>query len=149
VQREKDEREVLEELLHDPGSQEGMETGEELSFLRSGYQKRHLSRLRRGRYAIADHIDLHGMNVETARKVLREFISHSLDAGHGCVRVVHGKGLRSKGGPKLKEMANHVLRRHPSVIAFSSARPVDGGTGAVLLLLRDRKPATSVRLPVT
>lgn len=142
VQRDKDERQVLKELLDDPGAEEGLETGEELSFLRSGYQKKYLSRLRRGRYAVTDHLDLHHMNVDTARQALLEFLAHSIRSNHGCVRVVHGKGLRSKGEPKLKQMANHVLRRHRAVVAFSSCRPADGGTGAVLVLLRDRPTVT-------
>lgn len=137
-QRERDERQVLTELLDDSVAEEGLETGEELKFLRTGFQRRYLTRLTRGHYAINDHVDLHHMNVDTARKVLLDFIEHSVAAGHGCVRVVHGKGLRSRSRPRLKEMTNHVLRRHPAVIAFASCRPVDGGTGAVTILLRDR-----------
>lgn len=137
-QRERDERAVLDELLVMQDYEEGLETGEELRFLRPGYQKRYLQRLQRGRYSIRDHLDLHHMNVETARRALLEFIDRSVCAGYGCVRVVHGKGLRSRGRPRLKEMADHVLRRHPAVIAFSSCRPVDGGTGAVVILMRNR-----------
>jgi len=135
-QRERDERAVLGELLEEPGIEEGLETGEDLRYLRPGYQKRHLVRLQRGRFSIQDHLDLHHMNVETARRVLLEFIASSVRAGHCCVRVVHGKGLRSRTRPKLKEMTNHVLRRHSAVIAFASCRPVDGGTGAVAVLLK-------------
>jgi DNA-nicking Smr family endonuclease len=135
-QREQDERAVRRELLAEPPFEEGLETGEELLFLRPGYQRRYLVRLQRGRYSIQDQIDLHHMNVETARGVLLEFIEHNARSGLGCVRVVHGKGLRSRGRPWLKEMANHVLRRHPAVVAFASCRPVDGGTGAVAVLLR-------------
>lgn len=135
-QRELDERRVLDELLDDPGPVPGLETGEELRFLRPGYQQRYLRRLMRGQYALADHLDLHHMTVDTARQVLLEFIAASIGRGHGCVRVVHGKGLRSKKGPRIKQMVNRLLRRHPAVIAFSSCRPVDGGTGAVAVLLK-------------
>jgi DNA-nicking Smr family endonuclease len=140
-QREADERAVLEELLQDPGPEEGLETGEELLFLRSGYQKRYLNRLRRGHYAISDDLDLHGMNEASAMLVLREFISAAVASGQGCVRVVHGKGLRSRGLPKLKLMTARLLRRHPAVIAYASCRPVDGGTGAVSVLLKTRPAA--------
>ena len=56
-----------------------------------------------------------------------------------CVRIVHGKGLRSRpGGPVLKGLADLVLRRHGDVLAFASARPSQGGTGAVVVLLKPR-----------
>jgi DNA-nicking Smr family endonuclease len=58
--------------------------------------------------------------------------------GLGCIRVVHGKGLRSRTIPKLKLMTNRLLRRHPAVVAFASCRPADGGTGAVVVLLKSR-----------
>lgn len=137
-QRERDERAVLGELLDDPGPEEGLETGEELAFLRPGFQKRYLSRLRRGHYAVRDHLDLHNMNEATANRVLHVFLDEAARLGLGCVRVVHGKGLRSRSRPKLKAMANRLLRRHPAVIAFASCQPADGGTGAVVVLLRTR-----------
>jgi DNA-nicking Smr family endonuclease len=55
------------------------------------------------------------------------------------VRIVHGKGWRSgPGGPVLKGLTDHLLRRRADVLAFASARPADGGTGAVLVLLKTR-----------
>jgi len=138
LQRERDERAVLQELLDDPGPLDGLETGEELQFLRPGYQKRYLTRLRRGHYAIGDHMDLHGFNEAAAGQALHAFIDNAVRHGLGCVRVVHGKGLRSRSQPKLKAMSNRLLRRHPAVIAFASCRPADGGTGAVVVLLKSK-----------
>ncbi|MEJ2534317.1 MAG: Smr/MutS family protein [Gammaproteobacteria bacterium] len=138
LQRERDERAVLDELLLPPPPEHGMETGEELLFLRPGYQHRYLRRLRRGTYSVADELDLHGMNEQVAGEALKSFISECAQRGLGCVKVIHGKGLRSRGQPKLKRLASRLLRRHPAVIAFSSCRPVDGGTGAVAGLLRRR-----------
>jgi len=138
-QREIDDREVLKELLSDaPGDGHELETGEELLFLRPGYQPRLLRRLRRGHYSLTDSIDLHHMDVATARTVLLDFIEQSLRQKRSCIRVVHGKGLRSRDLPRLKLMTNRVLRRHPRVIAFASCRPVDGGTGATAVLLSAR-----------
>lgn len=138
-QREADEAAVLTELLDDPGPVEGLETGEELAFLRNGYQKRYLSRLRRGHYAVGDRIDLHGMNESAAGSVLLSFVDEALNRGLGCVKVVHGKGLRSRGRPKLKTLTARLLRRHPAVVAYASCRPSQGGTGAVLVLLARRR----------
>jgi len=135
VQREKDDLAALKELLDRPVEATELETGEELLYLRPGYQKRILRRLRRGHFSTTDTIDLHHMDVESAKKVLLDFIELSLGRRHGCVRVIHGKGLRSRDLPRLKIMTNRVLRKHPRVIAFASCRPVDGGSGATDVLL--------------
>jgi DNA-nicking Smr family endonuclease len=140
LQQELDDREVLRELLTH-GDVEEHETGEELLYLKHGYQPSLLRRLRRGHYSIADTIDLHHMDVATARQVLLDFIERSLRGHRSCVRVVHGKGLRSRNLPKLKLMTGRELRRHPRVIAFASCRPVDGGTGATTVLLSARPGA--------
>ena len=129
LQQKKDDQAVLRDLLELSDLSTELETGEELLFLRSGYQKRILTRLRRGQYSSSDVIDLHHMNVETARKVLLDFLDQALDHGLSSVRVIHGKGLRSKNRPLIKIMTNQVLRKLPWVVAFASCRPVDGGTG--------------------
>ncbi|MDX1460350.1 MAG: Smr/MutS family protein [Xanthomonadales bacterium] len=139
-----DEQAVVAELLSAPLDPAEIESGEELVFLRPGYQKRYLRRLRRGQYSIEDSIDLHTMNESAASASIVSFVESSVGRGHGCIRIVHGKGLRSKNGPKLKRLTQRLLSRHPAVIAFASCRPQDGGTGAVAVLLRNRKraPAT-------
>ena len=140
AQQEADDRQVLRDLLAE-GPSEEHETGEELLFLRPGYQSRLLRRLRRGHYSVADSIDLHHMDVPTARKVLLDFIERCVSQRRSCIRVVHGKGLRSRDLPRLKLMTGQVLRKHPQVIAFASCRPVDGGTGATNVLLKVRQEA--------
>jgi len=137
-QRELDEQRVLRELLSH-GQLEEFETGEELLYLRPGYQIRVLRRLRRGFYSVGDSIDLHHMDLATARQVLLDFIQNALDRGLSCVRIIHGKGLRSRNEPRLKLMTGRMLRKHPGVIAFASCRPVDGGTGATDVLLSVRR----------
>jgi DNA-nicking Smr family endonuclease len=138
VQKERDDRSVLRELLEHNDESAELETGEELIFLRPGQQKRILRRLRRGYYSAADTIDLHHMDVDTAKQVLLDFLDQVLDRQLSCVRIVHGKGLRSRTLPRLKMMTNRVLRKHPRVVAFASCRPVDGGTGATDILLSNR-----------
>ena len=108
-----------------------------LSFRRAGVRDQVMRRLRRGLYPTEDELDLHGLNQTAARDQLAEFIARSRDAGRRCVRVVHGKGYRSGArGPVLKAAVNLWLRRHTDVMAFTSARMIDGGTGAVYVLLR-------------
>lgn len=136
-QREADERAVVDELLNHAWDPASLETGEEMFFARPGIQKRVLRRLRRGQYSVGDELDLHSMNAEAARRALGNFLSEARGRMLSCVKVIHGKGLRSRHeGPVLKRLVNHWLRRNPSVLAFASARANDGGTGAVYVLLK-------------
>jgi DNA-nicking Smr family endonuclease len=108
-----------------------------LTFQRGGVRDQVMRRLRRGLIPSEDELDLHGLNQTEARDQLADFIAHSRDAGLRCVRVVHGKGYRSGArGPVLKTAVNLWLRRHLDVMAFTSAKVIDGGTGAVYVLLR-------------
>lgn len=135
--RQEDERAVVDELLTHPWDPAALETGEELIHARPGVQQRVLRRLRRGQYSVGAELDLHHMNAEAARESLGAFIEESRRRMLTCIKVIHGKGLRSKAdGPVLKRLVSHWLRRHPAVLAFASARPNDGGTGAVYVLLK-------------
>jgi DNA-nicking Smr family endonuclease len=131
-----DEQQVLRESLLPPEDPALLDTGEELAFRRPWIRADVLKRLRRGQFAVGSEIDLHGLGRHAAHVALREFIGEAADRGLGCVRVIHGKG-RGSGprGPVLKHVVNHWLQRMNDVVAFASARPVDGGTGAVYVLL--------------
>ena len=116
-----------------------VDTGEELLFRSAGISERVFKRLRRGSFSIQDELDLHGMTVAEAREALKAFIRECADSHRGCVRIVHGKGLGSgRRGPVLKAHVNRWLRHWDSVLAFATARPRDGGSGAVYVLLRRR-----------
>jgi DNA-nicking Smr family endonuclease len=107
------------------------------AFQRSGVRSQVMRRLRRGLYPSEDELDLHGLDQAAARDRLADFIGRSRDAGHRCVRIIHGKGYRSgTRGPVLKTAVNLWLRRHSDVMAFTFARPIDGGSGALYVLLR-------------
>lgn len=141
-----DEREVLRESLLPPADPAVLDTGEELSYRRPGIREDVLRRLRRGQFAIEAELDLHGLGRHAAHEALRDFIRSSMDRGMRCVRVVHGKGRGSGArGPILKHVVNHWLRRLDEVVAFASARPVDGGTGAVYVLLGAARRPVSER----
>jgi DNA-nicking Smr family endonuclease len=125
-------------LFPDSVPAEDAVTGAEaLSFRRPGVRMQTLRHLRRGLFPVDDQLDLHGLNQSAARDRLAEFIEHSRGAGYRCVRIVHGKGYRSGArGPILKIAVNSWLKRHGDVMAFTSARTIDGGTGALYVLLR-------------
>jgi DNA-nicking Smr family endonuclease len=113
--------------------------GEALRFQRPSVGRRTMRRLARGSYAVQDEIDLHGMTLAEARPQLAEFLENAVQNGKRCVRIVHGKGLGSgQRGAVLRPNVDRWLRRWDAVLAFVSARQVDGGTGAVYVLLRDR-----------
>ncbi len=134
---EASERAVMDELAREPLDWSSAETGEELMFLRSGLQRRVLKRLRRGQYAVGAELDLHQMNTAAARASILDFLDQSRKRRINCVKIIHGKGLRSRReGPVLKRLTDSLLRRRKEVLAFASARPNDGGTGAVYVLLR-------------
>ena len=136
--RRADEQAVLKEsLILDPAT---VETGDELSFYRAGIRAGVVRKLRAGEFAVDAELDLHGMTAAEAGQILREFLTDALLNGLQCVRIIHGKGRRSgPGGPVLKNVVNRLLQRLDAVMAFASARPVDGGTGAVYVLLRKLK----------
>ncbi len=132
-----DQREVMETLLSDDYDPEALETGEELVYCKPGLQRRVLRKLRRGHYSLAGELDLHGMTVPMAREALRAFLGLCRARDYRCVRIIHGKGRRSSNrGPVLKAKVDHWLRQRDDVLAFCSARPADGGNGAVYVLLR-------------
>lgn len=134
--RRLDDRQVLSEsLVLSPGDLM-VETGDELLFRRAHLPVRLTDRLKRGEFAVADEIDLHGLSATNARHALREFLAEAVRRRLGCVRVVHGKGLRSgPKGPVLKHAVNTWLRKVDAVLAFASTPQRDGGTGALYVLL--------------
>jgi len=134
---EADEAAVPGELLVMDFDPAALEVGEELSYLRDGYPPRLLRQLKRGQFSVQDHIDLHQMNAAAAQRSIVDFLAEARHEGLRCVRIVHGKGLRSRAtGPVLKALTDKLLRRRDDVIAFASARPALGGTGAVVVLLK-------------
>ena len=99
-------------------------------------------RLRRGEWSIQRQIDLHGLRSADARDALSGFIRESQKHGIRCVRVVHGKGLGSPGKtPVLKGRVQSWLIQKKEVLAFVQARPLDGGAGALVVLLRPQRKA--------
>ena len=106
-------------------------------FVRAGLQQKQIRRLRRGQMPIAAEADLHGMRILEAQLLLEDFLRDARARNYRCVRVIHGKGLGSRGGHAvLKWEVDRWLRSHEGVMAFCTAQPRDGGTGAVYVLLR-------------
>ena len=96
-------------------------------------------RLKRGELSAQEELDLHGTDARTAEALLRAFLNDARRHGVGCVRVIHGKGRQSDGIPVLKNLVDRMLRHRGDVLAFHSAPPAQGGTGAVVVLLAPSK----------
>jgi DNA-nicking Smr family endonuclease len=109
---------------------------EVLSFSRSGLQHNVLKKLRQGKNPIEHSLDLHGLTVAQARVELSGFLGECEAAGIRHVIIIHGKGYRSRDKPVIKPMLNRWLREVENVLAFHTAQPKDGGSGAVYVLLK-------------
>lgn len=142
AQRLRDEHEVLAASVSDEIDVDSLlETDESLSFRRAGIGPDTLRKLRRGEWSIQDQLDLHGHRIDEAREALTAFLRDAIKRGLRCVRIVHGKGLGSKDRtPVLKGKVRAWLVQRDEVIAFCQARPAEGGSGALVVLLR---PSTS------
>jgi DNA-nicking Smr family endonuclease len=132
-----DRQAVLDESLGAASPFEPVEdTGDALLFRRSKVSETVFRQLRRGQYRIDAEVDLHGMTAAMVEPLLRDFLADAIQHRARVVRVIHGKGLRSGNrGPVLKLVASNYLRRVGAVLAFASAREVDGGSGAILVML--------------
>lgn len=133
----RDAQAVLAEMLTFQADQIDVTTGDELLFRRNGISKETVRRMKQGRIAIEGELDLHGLTVDQARLAFAGFLHAAYREGRRCVRIIHGKGLRSEARlPILKGCVNGWLQQKDEVLAFCSARPEDGGTGAVYILLK-------------
>lgn len=106
-------------------------------YLSNGLSRMTLRKLRRGTWPVQDRLDLHGNNIDAARRLLQEFLHEAQQHGLRCVLVIHGKGMNSQGGEGvLRRLTRHWLMQHAQVLAYCDAPAKLGGVGAVLLLLR-------------
>ena len=108
-----------------------MESGEELLFLRPGVSRQTLRRMRRGRWVVEANLDLHGLTRSEAAAAVAEFLHRCTAQRMRCVRIVHGKGLGV-----LKAKLRRWLPMKDEVLAFTQAPAAQGGSGALLVLLR-------------
>ncbi|MEJ2060149.1 MAG: Smr/MutS family protein [Gammaproteobacteria bacterium] len=135
--RRRDDQQVLVDMMSDGYEELDIQPGDELHFCRPGIQHSVYRKLRQGQFRLEAELDLHGLTADEARRILVEFLLDARAQRLRHVRIIHGKGLRSdQRGPVLKARVNKWLRQREDVLAFTSARPVDGGTGAVYVLLK-------------
>ena len=130
-------QETIRDMLSAPYDSTEIETGEELLFVRSNFSGNLLRKLRRGQFAVEARLDLHGMTVSVAKEALADFVRDCRKTRRRCVLIIHGKGNGSpQGQPILKGRLSIWLQQRGDILAFCSARLIDGGTGAVYVLLK-------------
>ena len=127
----RDQAAALEESLGPFSPDEAMETGEELLFVRPGVSRQTLRKMRRGQWVVEAHLDLHGLTRAEAAASVAEFLRRCSAQRMRCVRIVHGKGLGV-----LKAKLRRWLPMKEEVLAFTQAPAAQGGSGALLVLLR-------------
>ena len=136
AKREEDERAVLDELARAAFHDDDLEFEDDGLFLRPGLPRDILRKLRRTHWVIQADLDLHGLTAEEAVAETAAFLAGCRRTGVRCVRIIHGKGLRSPGRePVLKRRIRKLLTRRDEVLAYVEPRPVHGGGGAVVVLL--------------
>ena len=136
TQRLEDERAVLTELSRLALDLDDIEFDDDGLFLRPGLPRDILRKLRRTHWVIQDHLDLHGLTGDEAVEATGQFLADCKRRGLRCVRIVHGKGLGSRGRePVLKRRVRASLMRRGEVLAYVEPRPIHGGSGAVVVLL--------------
>ena len=103
-----------------------------LSYRIATLQHKVFEDLKAGNLRWYEAVDLHGCTVEDARSAVLQIIQMAKDENQNVIKIVHGKGPDAV----LKTYVNGWLRQHRDVLAFVSAPENQGGTGAVLVLLK-------------
>ncbi len=109
----------------------------------AGLDRRTMDRLRRGRIRVEGRLDLHGHTQDEAQSALIDFLRGAQYAGKRCVIVITGRGRMGQGGGVLRSQTPRWLNLpslRPLVLGFAAAQPKDGGSGALYVLLKKRKP---------
>jgi len=133
-----DPQQLIEEAVRDKRKLNVTNMPEYMEGYAEGINPVTLDKLKNSEFSIQKTLDLHGFSLEDAQKTFEEFITDSIKNGLNCVKVVHGRGLKSRNVPVLKDnLKSWIIRaiNRKWVTAFSSARMCDGGPGATCILL--------------
>lgn len=131
---------ALDELARGQRPMRLPDTQEYVQWASAEYHTALIPHLHEGRFSIQSFIDLHGCTVPEAELALRSFFEEAFRKGLRCVKIIHGRGLRSVRGPRLKDAVIKQLSGHyrKNIIAYVTARQCDGGLGALYILLRKK-----------
>jgi DNA-nicking Smr family endonuclease len=138
ISSDKEAIKTLKEIITGKRSIHLPDTQEYVQWINRDYRGVNISKLHEGKFSVQDCLDMHDMSVEEAESEVEYFIKGSLIKGLHCIKIIHGRGLRSPKGPVLKNCLLKWLsgRYRKFIIAFVTARQCDGGLGALYVLLR-------------
>ncbi len=129
---------ALEELVQGKRPVHLPDTPEFVEWIHEDYRDDLAQRLHEGHFSVQDCLDLHGNTVQEAKEEVSYFIKMSITKGYRCIKIIHGRGLRSPQGPVLKNSVVQWLlttfRKY--IAAFVTARQCDGGAGALYILFK-------------
>ncbi len=130
--------EILKQIVKGEGKIRLSDTGEYMEWTSPQVRSDITRRLHQGDFAVQDSIDLHGMTLGEAEEALALFFRDAVKRRLFCVKVIHGRGLRSPNGPVLKEAFRKLLHGPFSkwVLAYATAKDCDGGLGATYVILK-------------
>jgi DNA-nicking Smr family endonuclease len=135
-----DSLEVLNQIVKGEIKMRLSDTGEYMEWISPAMRKDLAQRLHQGDFSVQDYIDLHGMTLHEAKEAFGLFFKDAIRKRLFCVKVIHGRGLRSPGGPVLKEALQKWLQGsfRKWVLAYSTAKDCDGGLGAAYIILNTK-----------
>lgn len=138
ISADKEAIKTLEEIITGQRSLHLPDTQEYVEWTNRDYKGVNISKLHEGGFSVQDCLDLHGLSAKEAESEVEYFIKNSLIKGLRCIKIIHGRGLRSPNGPVLKNSLLKWLsgRYRKFIIAFVTARQCDGGLGALYILLK-------------
>jgi DNA-nicking Smr family endonuclease len=138
ISSDKEAMKILEEIIDGRRALNLADTQEYVEWINKDYRGGIIEKLHEGRFAVQDYLDLHGLCFVEAESAVEHFMKESFIKGHRCIKIIHGRGLRSPKGPVLKKALLKWLtgRYRKHIIAFVTARQCDGGLGALYILLR-------------
>jgi DNA-nicking Smr family endonuclease len=123
-----------ERPIHLPDTQEYVE------WTNPDYHDHIVPKLHEGHFSVQAFLDLHGCTVREAEGELDLFFEESSKKCLNCIKVIHGRGLRSTKDARIKNAVVKRLSGHyrKNIIAFVTARQCDGGLGALYVLLKKK-----------
>ncbi len=136
--RKDDSLDILEGIISGHIKINLPDTGEYMEWIHPGARKCIAPRLHQGDFSVQDCIDLHGMSLVQAEEAFCSFMREAVKKRLFCVKVIHGRGLRSPRGPVLKKALPGWLQGsfRKWVLAYTTAKDCDGGLGATYILLK-------------
>ena len=129
---------ILQQIVNGESKIRLSDTGEYIEWVSPRIRKDIAQKLHRGDFSVQDYIDLHGMTLKGAEEAFLLFFQEALKRQLFCIKVIHGRGLRSPQAPVLKEALKAWLqgKLRKRILAYSSAKDCDGGLGATYIIIK-------------